>query len=290
VVIAVVAAACLALLLPGLNRLENIGIDAQAELERNDSVQYEGENAANLDALLRGDPEGDFHLRADYLVLAGGLALLGLLVIPLCALAPRWPGGWYLLGAGTLVLVIALSDQLFPAFVNIVTLDQARRIERVLPLVLALGVGALGIGAATSHLWKWGAIGWRAAAVALPIVAAIAGMRIVDATPPLAGYTGDTIVAPRVIVGVLVALLAALALVLVQRIVGRQLSDWECCASSRRARSCWPTRAATPAMPTSRWPSPRSTSSPPCRATRRSRPRTAWTNASNSPTRSSEAT
>jgi hypothetical protein len=224
--IAIVAIAVLALLLPGLNRLEGLGRDAAAELEYNESEQYAGENAANLDDLLRGDPDGAFHLRGDYLVLAGGLALLGLLVIPLAGLAPRWPGGWYLLGAGVLVLAIALTDAIFPRFVELVTLDQARRIERVLPLTSALAVGALGASAGILALWRRGGA-MRAIAVTAGLGLAAAGAVVVDAVPRLAGYGGERIAHPRVLVAVLVALVIALVLVVASRHARRlQVADW----------------------------------------------------------------
>ncbi len=207
--IAIVAVAVLALLFPGLNRLEGLGRDAQAELEFNDSEEYAGENAANLDAVLRGDPAGAFHLRNDYLVLAGGLALLGLLSIPLAFLAPRWPGGWYLVGAATLVLGIAMSDVIFPRFVEIVTLDQARRIERVLPLTMGLTVGALAASVGALALWRRGGA-LRAVAVVSTIGVAAVGAVVVDAVPRLAGYGGERIVHPRVLVAVLVILLVGL--------------------------------------------------------------------------------
>jgi hypothetical protein len=224
--IALVAATCVALLLPGLNSLETSGLDAKQELQRNDSPLYEGENDANLDALLRGDPAGAFHLRSDYLVLAGGLALLGLMSAPLLLLAPRWPAGWYVAGSSTLVLGIALSDELFPRFVEVVTLDQARRIERVLPLVLALGIAALAVGALATWLWRRGGParfgGVAVAAGATAIVAYAA-----DAVPALAGDAGERLVHPRVLVGVLVLLLVALVLFVVLRVTRRELASWD---------------------------------------------------------------
>jgi hypothetical protein len=223
--IAIVAGVVIALLLPGLNRMESLGRVAAAELAANDSPEYEGENAANLDALLRGDPEGAYHLRADYLVLAGGLALLGLLVVPIVVLAPRWPGGWYLAGSTLLVLAIALSDQLFPAFVNVVTLDQARRIERVLPLVLALGTGALAVGAAACALWRRGVAAKVAAGILVAVVVRFVA-RIADAVPPLAGYEGDRIVSPRVLTSVFFVIVALLVAGIVLRALRREPVTW----------------------------------------------------------------
>lgn len=208
--IALVAAACIVVLLPGLQQLEGLGRDAKEELEHNDSEQYQGENAANLDALLRGDPEGDFHLRADYLVLAGGLALAGLLVVPLALLAPRWPAGWYLLGSTVLVLAIALSDQLFPGFVRVVTLDQARRIERVLPTTIGLAMGALAIGIATEQLWRRATQRMRIAAAAVALLGTGLVATLAGTISPLGGYAGEQIVEPRVLVALLVLLVVGL--------------------------------------------------------------------------------
>jgi hypothetical protein len=208
--IALVAAVCLGCLLPGLTRLEGLGRDAQQELMANDSAGYEGENGADLEALLRGNPDGAFHLRADYLVLAGGLALLGLVVVPIVLLAPRWPGGWYLAGASTLTLGIALSDELFPRFVKVVTLDQARRIERVLPLTSALALGALAVAAAATLLWARRERVHRVAAGVLVAAATIGVYLAVEGLDPLDGYGGARIVQPRVLTAVLVVLLLGL--------------------------------------------------------------------------------
>lgn len=239
--IAIVAVAVLALLLPGLNNLEGLGRDAQTELEFNQSEQYEGEKGANLDDVLRGDPSGAFHLRKDYLVLGGGLALLGLLAIPLALLAPRWPGGWYLLGSTTLVLGIATSDAIFPRFVNVVTLDQARRIERVLALPLGLAVGALAASVAMAALWRRGG-GMRGIAAVLAVGVAATAAVVVDSVAPLAGYGGERIVHPRVILAVLVVLglgLAAWTVALVVRITRQRRDPGD--VRSFGASWTWPT-------------------------------------------------
>ncbi len=225
--IAVIAATVIALLYPGLSRLEGVGRDAATELQANDSAQYEGENAANLDLLLRGDPAGDFHLRNDYLIQLGGLALLGIVGMAIPLLRPRWPGGWQLWGAGLLVLAIAQSDRLFPAFVDVVTLDQARRIERVLPHALGLTTLALAIAMVVDHLWRAGS-SRRAAAASVGVAATAATALVVDGVPALGGYGGDQIVSPRVLLG-LGAILALGALwqaaLLVRRIASRRPDD-----------------------------------------------------------------
>lgn len=216
--IALMAGIVLGALYPGLTNLDGLGRDAATELAATDNVQYEGENGANLDLLLRGDPDGAFHLRGDYLIQAGGLALVGLLGLLVPLAAPRWPGGWYLSGAAALVLTIALSDRVFPGFVALVTLDQARRIERVLPTALGLAAFVLAVGAGATRIWRSGgtpmrvaAIGWGAGAACM--VAGIVGM-----VAPLAGYGGERIVHPRVLVAILVVLLIGVAAPLVRRL------------------------------------------------------------------------
>ena len=225
VVVAMVAGACLGALLPQLGRMEQFGRTAQTEIEANELGLHEGENGADLPALLRGDVPGEsYHLRADYLVRPGGLALLGLLIVPFVLLAPRWPGAWYLGGTTTIVLAIALTNRLFPLFVDLVTLDQARRIERVLPLVAGIGVYALAAGAASAALWTRATTAARVAAGAIAALATGVAMLIVANVPALVSYDDPRIVQPRLIVAVfallLLAAVAALAL-LVLRLLGR---------------------------------------------------------------------
>jgi len=244
--VAVVAVIGVGILLPGLNDLGGLGRDAKQELASNDSDLYEGKLGADLDSLLRGNPDGAYHLRADYLVLAGGLSLLGLLSSVLVLAAPRWPGGWYLAGTACLVLVIALVDRVFPHYVKFVSLDQARRIERALPLAVGLATGALAVGALSARLWARGAA-MRALGVAVATAATAGVWLVADQVPFLQGYGGDQIVRPRIIVLVMAALLlgaATYALLLVVRLVragGRdrieralRLASWE-----------WPTHLIT---------------------------------------------
>lgn len=218
----VVAATCVALLLPGLTGLASFGRDAAAELEANESELYEGENAAELDELLVGGTE-QFHLRPDYLVLAGGLALAGLLVMPLAMLTRRWPGAWYLAGSAIIVLGIALSDVLFPRFVEVVTLDQARRIERALPHAAALGLAALAAAGVVLQLWRH-STGGRLAGAALATAAAGALFWSAQSVDPLAGYAGARTVRPELVVLPLPLLLlgaGAWLLLLVRRVAQR---------------------------------------------------------------------
>jgi hypothetical protein len=209
--IAVIAATVIALLYPGLANLEGLGRDAATELAANDSAQYQGENDANLEQLLRGDPDGSFHLRNDYLVQAGGLALLGLFGLLLPLLAPRWPGGWYLSGSALFVLLIAQSDALFPRFVEIVTLDQARRIERVLPLSLGAATLALAIAVLAARWWRRGG-NHRAIGVAIAAAGTVVCTAIVASVPALAGYAGERIVHPRVLLAALLILAIAVVI------------------------------------------------------------------------------
>lgn len=239
--VALVAATVIALLYPGLSNLEGLGRDAAAELAYNDSAQYAGENAANLDLLLRGDPDGRFHLRNDYLVQPGGLALLGLLGAVIVLLAPRWPGGWYLSGSSLLVLGIAQSDRVFPAFARLVTLDQARRIERVLPVTIGLAVLILAVAAAAVALWRRGGAA-RLAGACVAVGAAAAGAVVVDAVPPLAGYGGERIVHPRVLVALLLLLAAGIAAYgagLLLRLLLRRRRATEGAATPARVGASW---------------------------------------------------
>lgn len=245
--VAVVAATIVAALYPGLANLEGLGRDAATELAATDNAQYQGENDANLEALLRGDPTGAYHLRGDYLVQSGGLALLGLLGLLVPLLAPRWRGGWYLAGAALLPLMIAMSDRLFPALVDVVTLDQARRVERVVPA--SLGLATLGLAIAVAGIRLLAAPGTRRILGGVLLAGSAAALAVVvEVVPPLAGYAGERIVPPRVLVGVLLVL--ALAVVvqgagLVVRLLRRRTSELaDEPAPTRRlpfARLTWPT-------------------------------------------------
>ncbi|MBC7460027.1 MAG: hypothetical protein H7287_01560, partial [Thermoleophilia bacterium] len=185
--IAASAAVTTAILLPGLSKLQSFGKTAQEELQLNSTAMYEGKLGAPLEALLRGGAD-HFHLRPDYLVLGGGLALMGLLALPLALLAPRWPAGWYLSGSALLVLGIALSNRLFPAFVTAVSLDQARRIETVLPLSAGLALGAAATGIIGTRLWARGTIAARTLAAFIIAAVAAAAAHAADTVGQLGGY------------------------------------------------------------------------------------------------------
>ncbi|MCW2961683.1 MAG: hypothetical protein JWM90_2070 [Thermoleophilia bacterium] len=203
--VALVAATCVVLLLPGLSELQSFGKDAASELQANESDLYAGKNGAPLEALLRGDVAGEaYHLRADYLVLGGGFALLGLIGLLLALYAPRWPAGWFLLGTGLLVLGIALSDRVFPSYVDVVSLDQARRIEKALPLSVGLGLLALATAAAALRLWHAGSAIARGAAGFLIALVATATWLLADRVLVMQGYGGPQLVEPRVITTLLV--------------------------------------------------------------------------------------
>ena len=238
--IAVSAAATTAALLPGLSKLQSFGKTAKQELALNSSAMYEGKLGAPLEALLRGG-SAHFHLRPDYLVLGGGLALVGLLCVPIALLAPRWPAAWYLGGSTLLVLVIAISDRVFPVFVHAVSLDQARRIENVLPLPVGLALGAAAAGVVASSLWRRGGVPARG--IAGLVLAAAAGLAAwaADSVPQLGGYGGARIVSARFILaplGLLLVGAALYALALLLRLVRRparlRVASWE-----------WPTETLT---------------------------------------------
>ncbi|MCB0879251.1 MAG: hypothetical protein KDC46_09765 [Thermoleophilia bacterium] len=242
--IAAVAGVVLALLYPGLSNLEGLGRSAEAELTATDNTQYQGENGADLDQLLRGDPAGAFHLRGDYLIQSGGLGLLGLIGLLVPVLMPRWPGGWYLSGAGLFVLGISLSDTIFPKFVNVVTLDQARRIERVLPLELGLAALVLALVVGARLLWSRGGA-LRAAAAGLLAAGTAAIAVVTNEIPRLAGYAGARIVHPRVLLMVLLALalyVVVLGAGLVVRLARR--------GRTAPSQAAWPTSLLDPPIAT----------------------------------------
>ncbi|MCW2950681.1 MAG: hypothetical protein JWN41_1694 [Thermoleophilia bacterium] len=251
--IAVTAAVATAALLPGLSRLQSFGKTAQQELAINSSAMYEGKLGAPLEALLRGGTE-HFHLRPDYLVLGGGLALFGLVCLPLALLAPRWPAAWYLGGSTFVVLAIALSNRLFPRFVHVVSLDQARRIENVLPLSVGLALGAAVTGIVATSLWARGRVAARVAAVLVAAVVAVLAAHTASVVGQLGGYGGETIVTGRWVKLPLVLLTAAIgiyALAMLVRIVRRRRDRTSGDAGLRRRGRLpiapweWPTVALT---------------------------------------------
>jgi hypothetical protein len=238
--IAISAAVTTAALVPGLSKLKSFGKTAEQELQLNASAMYEGKLGAPLEALLRGGSE-HFHLRPDYLVLGGGLALVGLLALPIALLAPRWPAAWYLSGSTLLVLVIAISDRLFPVFVHAVSLDQARRIENVLPLPVGLALGAATAGIIATALWRRGGLPARALGALVLIAAAGLAAWAADAVPQLGGYGGARIVSARFILaplGLLLVGAALYALALLLRIMRRP-------ARLRVASWVWPSEILT---------------------------------------------
>lgn len=197
--VALVAVICVGSFYPGLSKLESFGQDAKTELQQNESDLYDGKNGAPLEALLRGDVAGDnYHLRADYLVLGGGLSILALFALVAALFAPRWPAAWYFGGTAFAVLAIALTDQVFPRYVGIVSLDQARRIEKSLPLALGLGVASLLVAALLMALARRGRAWWIPAAL-LAGGAAWGTWHMTDTIQVMQGYGGDEIVEPRVL-------------------------------------------------------------------------------------------
>jgi hypothetical protein len=219
--VALVAVICVGSLYPGLSKLQSFGKDAATELKQNESDLYVGKNAAPLPALLKGDVKGEsYHLRADYLVLGGGLSIIALFALVLAFLAPRWPGAWYFGGTGFVVLFIALTNSVYPHFVDVVSLDQARRIEKSLPLAIGLGAGALLVASAAQFAWSKGRGFGQAVGVIIMGAAGWGLWHLTDTIKVMQGYDGKQIVEPRVITTAL-ALLGVMGLLLVVLLVVR---------------------------------------------------------------------
>jgi hypothetical protein len=82
---------------------------------------------------------------------SGAVAVAGLVLIPLAALATRRRWSAYVLGGALAIFVLTLVPFIFPRFADAVSLSQARRVGGYLPFVFAL-VGAAGVLAA---LIRW---------------------------------------------------------------------------------------------------------------------------------------
>jgi hypothetical protein len=70
----------------------------------------------------------------------GAVAVAGLLLIPLAALASRRRWAAFVLGGSIAVFAVTLVRFLFPRFADVVSLSQARRAAAVLPLAFAAGL------------------------------------------------------------------------------------------------------------------------------------------------------
>ncbi|MDP9491709.1 MAG: hypothetical protein M3P42_05845 [Actinomycetota bacterium] len=72
---------------------------------------------------------------------SGAVAVAALVVIPLAALAARSRWAAFVVGGSLPILALTLADFLFPAFADLVSLSQARRIVGFLPLAFAFAGG-----------------------------------------------------------------------------------------------------------------------------------------------------
>lgn len=72
---------------------------------------------------------------------SGAVAIAALVAIPLAALAPRSRWAAFVVGGSLPVLALTLGDFLFPAFADLVSLSQARRIAGFLPFAFAFAGG-----------------------------------------------------------------------------------------------------------------------------------------------------
>ncbi len=74
---------------------------------------------------------------------SGAVAVAALIVIPLAALAARSRWAAFVVGGSLPILVLTLADFLFPAFADLVSLSQARRIAGFLPFAFAFAGGCV---------------------------------------------------------------------------------------------------------------------------------------------------
>jgi hypothetical protein len=103
---------------------------------------------------------GQLHLRSDDLYSlapelfgrSGALAVAGLLLVPLTALATRRRWAAYVAGGSVAVLVIGLTPWIFTPFSDVVSLSQSRRAAGFLPFAFAF---AGGLAVASAFLRRW---------------------------------------------------------------------------------------------------------------------------------------
>ncbi len=74
---------------------------------------------------------------------SGAVAVAALIAIPLAALAARSRWAAFVVGGSLPVLALTLADLLFPAFADLVSLSQARRIAGFLPFAFAFAGGCV---------------------------------------------------------------------------------------------------------------------------------------------------
>lgn len=137
------------------------------------------------------ESESSFHVNPEVLTRAGPVPLAALCLVPLALFAVRRRWAALVLGGSLVVLAVLLSDVLFPRFVDVVSLSQARRLAGFLPLAFALAGGVavlsrvvswavlpLALAAGVALEWAWpGDFGYRLeeGGPTLPVWIALAG-------------------------------------------------------------------------------------------------------------------
>jgi hypothetical protein len=152
-VIGVVTVAGIGILLPTLNTLRTFAHEGGADFAKSFGDANDRADGAQIGVLFVGSFR-HYHLRGDYLVWFGGLALAGLCCAVLALVLRRRPGAWYLAGTAVLVLGLSQSDVLFPHLVALTGPGQARRLDQALPNVIGLALGLTLLAALLE--WGWG--------------------------------------------------------------------------------------------------------------------------------------
>jgi hypothetical protein len=108
-----------------------------------------------------------YALRPEVISRGGAIAVAGLVVVPLAALAGRRRWAAFVLGGALIVLAIELLDFVFPRFADAVSVSQARRGATFLPVTFALA----GAAAVLARLVGWVVVpAALAAGIALQLV------------------------------------------------------------------------------------------------------------------------
>lgn len=145
VALALVAATGLAAFAPVLAQLATLDAATDAQAARQEFADFQ--------EILVGDVSS-YHLRADMLAQFGGLALAGLMCLPLAVLRRREPVAWLLLGAGLFVIGISQLDQLFMAFSSVASVSQSKRLQFAVPHELGLVFGLMLVAHWSARLWS----------------------------------------------------------------------------------------------------------------------------------------
>ena len=108
-----------------------------------------------------------FHLAPQVLARSGAVAVAGLALVPLAALAARRRWAAYVVGGSLAVLATVLISPLFVRFSDVVSLSQSRRLAAFVPFAFAF---AGGLAVATRLLRDWVVPSALAAGIGLQIV------------------------------------------------------------------------------------------------------------------------